>query len=282
MISFIGAGKVGTALGLYFKQKGFEVGGYYSRTYQHALNASELTESKAYSNINELMSNSTMVWITVSDDALLLLANEISKLDIPKQIKAFVHTSGVHSSQILQPIKDAGFSIYCAHPLMAFGKPVDSAEQLKNTYFSLDTQIDDLRANDDTYLTRFFDKMGNSTLQIHADKKELYHCAATVLSNYMVTLLNLSYEMFAESGMSKAEIKKATEPLLKSTLKNIAENEEMSNALTGPIKRGDMTTIAKHLKALENHMPDKISLYKELGKETMKMIQDNRLKDILQ
>ena len=282
MISFIGAGKVGLALGLYFKQKGLKSGGYYSRTYKHAEIAANKTDSKAFASIEALMERSTMVWITASDDALSLLADQIAQLDIPQQIEAFVHTSGVHSSQILQPIKDAGFSIYCAHPLMAFGEPADSSEQLKNTYFSLDTQIDDLRANDDTYLTRFFDKMGNSTLQIHADKKELYHCAATVLSNYMVTLLNLSYEMFAESGMSKAEIKKATEPLLKSTLKNIAENEEMSNALTGPIKRGDMTTIAKHLKALENHMPDKISLYKELGRETMTMIQDNRLKDILQ
>ena len=92
----------------------------------------------------------------------------------------------------------------------------------------------------------------------------------------------MSYEMFAKSGMTKSEIKKATEPLLKSTLKNIAESEKMSEALTGPIKRGDKTTIAKHITALEKNMPSKLTLYKELGKETMVMLQDDRLKDILQ
>ena len=113
MISFIGAGKVGSALGLYFKQKGLEVGGYYSRTYEHAEHAALLSDTVAYSSIAELMSNSKMVWITASDDALPVLAMEIAQLDIPpQQIKAFVHTSGVHSTMVLQPIKDAGFPIY--------------------------------------------------------------------------------------------------------------------------------------------------------------------------
>lgn len=282
MISFIGAGKVGTALGLYFKQKGLQVGGYYSRTYQHAVDASKLTESRAYSSITELLSDSSMVWLTVSDDALQLIANEIALLQIPQNIKAFVHTSGVHSSEVLQPIKDLGFSTYCAHPLMAFGDPAESLEQLKAAYFCLDRRMDNLKSNNDEYLTHFFEKTGNPTLQIDDDKKELYHCAAAVLSNYMVTLLNMSYEMFAKSGMTKSEIKKATDPLLRSTLKNIAENKSMSDALTGPIKRGDKTTIEKHLTTLEKNMPSKLTLYKELGKETMVMLQDDRLKDILQ
>ena len=281
MISFIGAGKVGTALGLYFKQQGLKIDGYYSRTYQHALDASKLTDSKAYSSIMDLFKDSSMVWITVSDDALPIVAKEISLLNIPAHIEAFVHTSGVHSSEILLPIKEAGFPTYCAHPLMAFGEAAETAEQLHKIYFSLDGSTDKMEKSDDTYLTRFFEKLGNHTLYIDSDKKELYHCASSVLSNYLVTLLNLSYDMFAQSGMTKSEIKKATEPLLRSTLKNIAENEHMSDALTGAIKRGDKTTVAKHLIALEKNMPYKKKLYVELGKETMAMLGDDRLKDIL-
>lgn len=274
MISFIGAGKVGTALGLYFKQKGCEIGGYYSRTYEHALAASELTNSKPFSSITDLLCNSSMVWITVSDDALERVTEEIAQLDIASHVKAFVHTSGVHSSKILQPIKDAGFATYCAHPLMAFADAKESAAQLNDVYFSVERSTD-------RYLTDFFEKTGNQTLQIDAAKKELYHCAAVVLSNYLVTLLNLSYELFAETGMSKADIKKATAPLLQSTLKNIVDHEEMKDALTGPIKRGDKTTIMKHLKALESYMPSKTTLYKELGRETMEMLHDYRLKEML-
>lgn len=286
MISFIGAGKVGSALGLYFKQKGLEIGGYYSRTYEHAERAAKLTGTEAYNSIVELMNNSSMVWITASDDALPVLAKEIAQLDIPQHIRAFVHTSGVHSSGVLHPLKDAGFPIYCAHPLMAFGQPNESAIQLNDAYFTLDRSLaeekeEEEENNDVDYLIGFFEKTGNQTLQIDSKKKELYHCAASVLSNYMVTLLNLAYDMFAETGMTKAEIKKATEPLLNSTLKNIAENDHMSDALTGAIKRGDVTTVAKHIATLQQNMPDKLSLYKALGKETMAMLKDDRLKDML-
>lgn len=284
MISFIGAGKVGSTLGLYFRQKGLEIGGYYSRTYEHAKRAALLSGSVAYKSIEELMSNSSMVWITTSDDALPVLAKEIAQLDIPQHIKLFVHTSGVHSSQILQPLKDAGFPIYCAHPLMAFGQPNESVLQLKDAYFTLDSSLREKKEllNNDDYLISFFEKVGNQTLQIDSKKKELYHCAASVLSNYLVTLMNLAYDMFSESGMTKIEIKKATTPLLNSTLKNIAENEHMSNALTGAIKRGDGSTISKHIATLQQNMPDKLSLYKALGRETMAMLQDDRLKKILE
>lgn len=281
MISFIGAGKVGSALGLYFKQKGLQIGGYYSKTHESAERAAKLTESKAYNSIEELLENSSMVWITVSDDALLALALEIAQLNIPTHIEAFVHTSGVHSSAILKPIKNAGFSTHCAHPLMAFGNPNESAIQLYNAYFSLETPNDELKSNSDKYLVDFLERTNNHTLKINPSKKGLYHCAATVLSNYLVTLLNLSYEMFAESGMTKSEIKKATAPLLQSTLKNIAENNELTDALTGAIKRGDRTTVLKHLATLEENMPDKKNIYIELGKETMAMLKNYDLSDIL-
>lgn len=281
MISFIGAGKVGSALGLYFKQKGLEVAGYYSRTYNHAEHAAKLTGTKTYSNIGELMNNSTMVWITASDDALPQLAKEIAQMDIPQHIKAFVHVSGVHSTAILQPIKDAGFPIYCAHPLMAFGESNESAQQLSDAYFTWDSSMDEMESMNENFISTFLAQLGNQTLHIDTKKKELYHCAASVLSNYLVTLLNLAYDMFAESGMSKSEIKRATTPLLKSTLKNIAENEHMSDALTGAIKRGDASTVAKHLETLQQNMPNKLTIYKALGRETMAMLQDDRLKNLL-
>lgn len=280
MISFIGAGKVGLALGLYFKQKGLKIGGYYSRTYKHAQAAANKTDTKAFASIKELIEHSTMVWITASDDALSLLANQIAQLEIPQQIEAFVHTSGVHSTKVLQPINDKGFHTYSAHPLMAFADAEKSVEQLNSTYFSIETPTEE-QAESNNCLTSLFEKTANNTLQIDSNKKELYHCAASVLSNYMVTLLNMAYELFAESGMSKSEIKRATAPLLASTLNNININENMSDALTGAIKRGDASTVAKHIEALESYMPNKKATYIELGKATMAMLQDYQLKDML-
>ena len=277
MISFIGAGKVGSALGVYFKQKGQQIAGYYSRNHQHAFDASRLTDSTAFADIEELLMQSSMVWITVTDDALGLVAEEIAKLEIPNHIKAFIHTSGVHSSNALKAIENKGYATYSAHPLMAFGSIDESVMQLNDVYFSMDTHANQ-ECND--YLSVFFENIGNKTLSINSEKKELYHCAASVLSNYLVTLVNMSYEMFEAAGMSRSDIKKATAPLLQSTLKNIAEHDTMKDALTGPIKRGDKTTIIKHLKAIEKYMPSKSALYNELGKGTMEMLHDYELKSI--
>lgn len=284
MISFIGAGKVGSALGLYFKQQGFSIGGYYNRSYDKAIEAGKITEAKAFKSISHLLDESEMIWITVSDDAIEEVSNLISETHIPSHIKAFVHASGVHSSLTLKKLQDKGFSTYSAHPLMAFGNISESVAQLSDVYFSIEsgTKLLNEKMKEDDYLLNFLNKLGNKTLFIDTDKKELYHCAATVLSNYMVTLLNCSYEMFAEAGMDKDTIKKATAPLLNSTLKNIRENSEMRNALTGAIKRGDRQTVTKHLLTLSNFMSSKIDVYKELGKETMRMIDDYKLKDILE
>ncbi len=282
MISFVGAGKVGTALGVYFKQKGCHIAGYYSRTYQHAIAASRLTHSEAFTTIEDLLQRSSMVWITVTDDALETVANEIAEMDIPPHVKAFIHTSGVHSSEILSSIHKKGFATYSLHPLMAFGTVDESVEQLRDAYFSVESVTNSSpEGKEKSIIDNLFATIGNKTLTINSDKKELYHCAATVLSNYMVTLLNVAYEMFEESGMSKSEIKKATAPLLRSTLMNVEAHDKMSDALTGPIKRGDKTTVVKHLEALGKYMPSKTALYRELGKETMEMIDDERLKDML-
>lgn len=51
MIAFVGAGKVATALGAYFKSKGLEIQGYYSRNHQHAVRAAEITKSQVPAHI---------------------------------------------------------------------------------------------------------------------------------------------------------------------------------------------------------------------------------------
>ena len=70
MIAFVGAGKVATALGNYFRTKGIDVAGYYSRNFGHARQAAEITNTRPFANLQELINSSRMIWITTSDDAI--------------------------------------------------------------------------------------------------------------------------------------------------------------------------------------------------------------------
>lgn len=272
-ISFIGAGKVATALGIYFKQKGIEVSGYISQSASSAEKAAAITESKAFTNLSELLENSNVIWITTPDDKIESVAQQIAKTPISiVDKKLIVHASGVHTTEILNSTKEAGYDIAAAHPLLAFSNVDDACQMLNDTWFAVeeDTQL----------ISNILHKCGNKTFNIEGDKKTLYHAAACVLSNYMVTLIDASQQIFAQTGLTKEDATSATLPLLESVLQNMI-GKNAKDALTGPIKRGDATTIKMHLQSLTETMPEMVELYKMMGRMTMQMINDYKLKDIL-
>ena len=272
-ISFIGAGKVATALGIYFKQKGFEVSGYLSRSASSARNAASKTNSTSFSNLSELLENSNVIWITTPDDKIESVAQQVASTPISNaDQKIIVHASGVHTAEILSATKRSGYNIAAAHPLLAFSDVDDASQMLNDTWFAVeeDTQL----------ISNILHKCGNKTFNIEGDKKTLYHAAACVLSNYMVTLMDASQQIFAHTGLSKEDATSATMPLLQSVVKNM-QGKQNKDALTGPIKRGDASTVAMHINSLQKEMPEMVELYKMMGKMTMQMINDYKLKDIL-
>lgn len=274
-IAFIGAGKVSTALGLYFKKRGFEIEGYYSRNCKSAGKAALLTHSHPFSSVEELMNNSHMIWITTPDDQIEAVVRQISDLPVlRKNEKLVLHASGVHSLALLSPLKENGYNTACAHPLLAFGDPVLAQEKLNNVWFAIEKQGEENRA-----LTDFFKACGNQTLSIDPDKKRLYHAAACVLSNYLVTLLDASYKIFEKSGIAEEDIHEATKPLLESVILNL-KGKDCKEALTGPIKRGDENTIRMHLESLNTSIPEMTEFYKLMGRQTMQMLGDYSLREL--
>ncbi|MDZ7680123.1 MAG: DUF2520 domain-containing protein [Fodinibius sp.] len=119
-------------------------------------------------------------------------------------------------------------------------------------------------------------RLGANTLEVTADQKSQLHAAAVLASNYLVTLLNASVEVGAGQGLSSTKVKEALLPLVKTSLQN-ASDQPLDEALSGPIKRGDITTIEKHLALLDDR-PELKSLYCVLGLETVKFLkQSNQL-----
>ncbi|MDD2910498.1 MAG: NAD(P)-binding domain-containing protein, partial [Petrimonas sp.] len=124
-IAFIGAGQVSTALGLYFKNNGFEIGGYYSRSCKSTERAARLTHSHPYASAGELINDNQMIWITTPDDQIEAVVRQITLLPPPrKDEKLVLHASGAYPLSILNPLKENGYRTACAHPLLAFGDPV--------------------------------------------------------------------------------------------------------------------------------------------------------------
>lgn len=273
-IGFIGAGKVGKAFGLYFKNHGLAVHGYYSKTVKSAQEAARLTASQAFSTIEDLAEASDLVFITVPDQTLKKIDAEIAALLREHCIDAemiWYHVSGAHPSGYLSEMKEAGCAVGSMHPLQSFGEPDASASRLSKTWFTLEGTKKAVDSG-----KTILDQIGAKYSLIKAENKPLYHAGACVVSNFLVTLLESGICFFEAAGMQRDDIFQAVEPLIDATLANIREKGTI-NAITGPIVRGDFNTVSVHLQALANDLPSELDFYTAMALKTVMMLQDRRL-----
>ena len=254
-IGFIGAGKVGTALGDYFHKKGLILSGYASRSLQSAKEAAQFTNSIFYSTYEALIADSDIIFLTVSDGAISSVWNLIK--EIPMQDKIFCHCSGSISSQIFSDIHTQGAFAYSIHPLLAIHSKEHSYDNLTRAIFTVEG--DQLHLDTIVHL---LEGLGNPVQSIPTDAKPLYHAAAVFASNHMVALAKISMDLLMDCGFDESSALSAITPLLMGNISNIA-NVGPTLALTGPIERNDTSTIQKHLDCLDASYQ---TLYKELSK----------------
>lgn len=263
-IGFIGAGKVGSNLGIYFKNLNEEIVGYYSSKYQDALDASNLTNSVAFLESEELVDASNLVFITVNDDSIEVVANLISEMDVDFKEKIFIHTSGAHSNEVLNSLEKKGGRTVSLHPIQSFSNDENIQNDLKNTVFSLDNEI--------VEIINILNKGKNEYITIDKKDKGKYHMASVIASNFLVATVDYALDIFKEIGIDKEIGLKALSPLIRGTTQNILELGT-DDALSGPILRGDCKTVKLHLEALkdtsekENYSIE--NLYAELARKNL-------------
>jgi len=273
-IGFIGAGKAGKALGLYFKNHGLTISGYYSKTEMSAQEAARMTGSKKFAAIKDLANASSVVIISVPDHALLEIDSVISTLMNDHAIDTAItciHVSGAHSSDSLVGIKAAGSEVCSIHPLLSFGEPIPSALCLDSTWFTLEGTEKAVQV-----AKTIMEKTGGHYSLIKAEHKPLYHAGACVVSNFLVTLLESGIEFFEKAGIERAHVIQAIDPLIASTLSNVRETGTI-DALTGPIVRSDFNTVSLHLDAIKALLPRELDLYQSMARRTVQMLEGTKL-----
>lgn len=268
-ISFIGAGKVATAFGKYISDK-VQVMYYYDLLKDAARNSAEYVGCEV-ADIDRLMNDSDVVFITTSDNAIESVAELIAARDIHVEEKTFVHMSGALTSEELSALKTKGANICSMHPLQTFSNIDKAVEDLKTAYFSIE--------GDETIPLALVERMGNPYFTLTKDQKNKYHLSACIFSNYLCTLMNYGSRMLKDIGIDEKNGLKAMKPLVEATLSNIML-KGTKEALTGPIQRGDTKTIARHMNELEGL---DLKAYQLLGHMTTnELIMDDDKKRVLE
>lgn len=257
-VGFIGSGKVGTSFGIFLYARKIPLSGYYNRNIESAKQAASKLSCQAFETLEALILQSDMIGITVNDDQIDNVIDDIVALNVELSEKVFFHMSGAHDSTTLKKLNANSFSL---HPLKAFPLVAESASDFKSVVFSLEGA---------TKVSReWVDSLDIDYFEIQSDQKALYHAAAVIVSNYLVTVIDFGLNQFSEMGLDKSAAMKALWPLISGTITNI-ESLGTEKALTGPIVRGDCETIEKHLSVLDVNSK---ALYKALGKHTLTMTQ---------
>ena len=259
-IGFIGAGTTGTALAVRLSQKGYAVLAVSSRSLASAQRLAELvTDCKAYESAQEVAHISDLVFITTPDDTIARIAQETQW----HAGQSVVHCSGAYSVDILEPARQLGANVGSFHPLQTFAGVQQAIENLPGSAFALEAEEPLL-----SMLKELASILDGNWAELKPGDKALYHAAAVFVSNYLVTLVRLALDLWQDFGVPPEEATQALLPLLKGTVNNI-ENIGLPNCLTGPVARGDLGTISKHLSVLNNRNSSLLSTYKELGLQTI-------------
>lgn len=239
-IGFIGAGKVGFSLGKHFKEHGIDISGYYSRNLTSSKEAAEFTETKYYEDLESIISESDILFITVPDGVIRDVYEQIIQSNI--EGKCLVHCSGALSSQIFSGISNLGARGCSIHPICAVSSKLTGYQELSKVYYTIE-------GNDVEDIAQIIRSCGNVVEVISADKKSRYHASAVFASNLVVGLYDVAKKMLRQCDLSEEFAENALKSLFIGNAENIVAKGAV-NALTGPVERADKETVSKHLDTL--------------------------------
>ena len=259
-LGFIGAGTVGTALAVRLNQKGYQVVAVSSRSQASASNlAQAVGDCQIFDNNQSVADTAELVFITTPDDAIATVVSQIQW----HAGQSVVHCSGADSTDTLKPAKELGAQVGVFHPLQTFASVRQAIENMPGSTFALEAEEPLL-----SVLKDMATALDGDWVELKASDKVIYHAAAVIACNYMVTLVKLATDLWQTFSIPPHQATQALLPLLRGTINNI-ETVGIPQCLTGPIARGDTGTIKKHLDALQKAAPTMLSTYRELGLQTI-------------
>lgn len=218
--------------------------------------------------INELK-YADIYFIATPDDLIVSTCAEIIATLSSEQHPIFVHCSGALPSSILHGVITDGCYAASVHPVKSFAEPEQAAKTFAGTYCGLEgskTAVDTLKS--------IFESLDANCFDINPEKKVHYHAAAVLSCNYLNVLVELGLQTYAKAGIDRNVSMHILEDIAKETIGNIFSSSP-AEALTGPIARGDISTIQKHIMAFDNEADQNLlSIYRSLGQVAISLSED--------
>ena len=250
----VGPGRAGLALSLRLVDAGHSFVGVLGRDAHVTDVAATRVESTRLDWTSDLP-KADLLLIAVRDDSIAEVATRLAPVAAP--IEAAVHLSGSVSLASLAVFEETMVGSF--HPLQSLPTPEAGAARLEGAWAAV-TTTESLLVDRLFTLAR---SIGMYPFELDDGAKPLYHAAAAAAANYPLAALALAEKLFTAAGVPFA----AAEPLVAAVVSN-AFAIGPSDALTGPIARGDVGTVRAQIAAIERETPELVETFKELGRVT--------------
>ena len=265
-LTIIGAGRVGTTLGLLFNRKSvFEIGSLVSRSLSSSRKAAEIIGAGVPHDGLAGIAAADLILIAVPDAQIRQIDEELCSIGVVGPETTIFHCSGSLTSDDLSRSMLAGAGVASIHPVFTFADPAEAADRFHGVPCFIEG--DEAACAE---LKGVFERIGARVLPIDSGSKPLYHAASVFASNYLLALLSISERLLVTAGVPSVEALAVTRSLVEKTVSNAYELG-IPSALTGPIARGDAEIIKSHIDELGALDPQLALLYRFLGLETVKI-----------
>jgi predicted short-subunit dehydrogenase-like oxidoreductase (DUF2520 family) len=226
-ITLIGRGRVGSVLVRALRKRGWNVAHVPAR--QRTIRARP---------------NDELVVIATRDDAISSIAQKLARPGVLSRKTAVVHVAGALGPEVLAPLAGRSAGVGAMHPLLSIASS-ESPPSFSNAAFLV--RGDRAAVARARKLARV---LGARAVSFAIDPA-LYHAAAALVANGSATIAALGAELLTKGGAPPREARKLLGPLLASVAHNVGVFG-LPEALTGPVRRGDVATVERHLDRLKS------------------------------
>ncbi len=243
----IGAGRVGTAIGHVLQERGEEVTVVVSRSEESLKRASSFLQDVIFTTeLLDVRGKGNTFLITTPDDLIADISLDLASAGIVKKGNRVVHMSGALGLDVLEASEERGAEVMSIHPLQTFADVRAALRKIKGTAFAITTRNERARR----WAEGFVRTLGGEPVILAEKDKPLYHIGAVMACNLLVALEHIAEIIYQDIGMEGERALRALLPLISSTVDNLRQLGA-EKALTGPVARGDIGIIRRHLEVLE-------------------------------
>lgn len=256
MLAIVGGGRMGRGLARALAEAGERV--------------SLWSRREAGGAVEEAISGAGTILLAVPDDAIAELARQLAAGGTIEESQVVLHLSGLHDRRALHALEATGAALGSFHPLQTISDPETAAERWRGAYAAVEG---DPRAVQEG--RRLAVLLGLTPFELPAGAKAAYHAGGVIASNYVVVLAEMAARIAGGAGVPPEIAGRLYLPMMRGAAENL-ERQSAAQALTGPVRRGDVATIRAHLEALP--AADQ-SLYARLGLEALRLAREAGLEE---